>query len=90
MKFTIGKLHDGGLVLGCGGEGMEETLIFTAGAMCDDEHPLMAKQRAILEYIVTATRVYEELCQICQAVDSRERSRYNQEQQGIMRGGSID
>jgi hypothetical protein len=63
MKFTIDKLHDGGLVLGCGGIGMEETLVFASGAMVDDDHPLMAKQRAILEYIVKATEVYETICE---------------------------
>jgi len=62
MKFTIDRLSREELVLGCGGLEMEESLVFAMGAVVDDD-PLMIKQRAILEYIVKATEVYEEICQ---------------------------
>jgi hypothetical protein len=67
MKFTIGRLRSGELVLGCRGIGMEETLVFAAGAMVYDD-PLMAKQREIMEYIVEAAEVYEIYKRIAQVI----------------------
>jgi len=51
--FEITSSRDGSLILTCGKEGMETDLVFAGGAM-DKDDPLLEKQRAILEFIITA------------------------------------
>ena len=58
MKIKIEKCPEGSLILSCGNKGMESDLVFCSGAM-DNRDPLMADQRAILEYIVAAVDAYK-------------------------------
>jgi hypothetical protein len=57
MKCEIDKFPQGGLVLSCGDKGMVTDLVFSSGAVSDDD-PDFHVQRGILEYIVSAVKAY--------------------------------
>lgn len=59
MQFEIGEFRDGSIVLHCGPGGMEDDLVFASGAMRGD--PVLGKQRAILERIVSMESRIDEL-----------------------------
>ena len=58
MKCEIEEFPDGTLCLSLGDEGMETDLVFASGAYCKDD-PVLKKQRALLEKVVKAFKIYK-------------------------------
>lgn len=58
--FRIDSFRDGALVLTCGKDGMESDLVFAAGSTTGS--PVLEKQKAILEFILTAVSLKHKAC----------------------------
>ncbi len=58
--FRVDRFSDDTHVLTCGNEGMNTDLVFAATADYQPDHPLITKQRAIMDYIVKAVKFYEQ------------------------------